>query len=125
MIYLLLVPMLCSGLYAHAGKSKTFKINGSFYEFSIKDDLLVNETCAKKCIAISKVHELKKKKTLPPQVEGMTTLSNASRACMSMHGSSLLGVDIQKNMKSFCYFKEDESMVEFSSLEAVTRNFKD
>lgn len=103
---------------------KSYKIEGKVYRLLEKEAVLVSDNCQKGCEALKKLQLLKKqRKLLPLEKEGLA-VSKESRACKTMGGSSIFGVDEKKNMMAFCFFEKDSSFVEYSSLEKIVKNFE-
>jgi hypothetical protein len=113
MILALIIPWLClanpEGLF--------FSISGESIEFIHLDELVVSKNCQNSCVVRTKVLNLLKKKTKLPDPTSNSDISIASRVCKFLGGKSLLGHDNLKNGKAFCFFSEDQSLIDYSSLE--------
>jgi hypothetical protein len=111
----LIVLMAFISLDVFASQIHTFKIEGKNYQFSRQGNVLINTSCNGNCMAIKRITHLKVIK--PSKFGKKFSMSLGSYNCEnSLHGSSVLGIDIQRNMRAFCYFDEDNSMIEINSL---------
>lgn len=116
-ISLVILLMLSSNLFA----KELYKISGKHYSLKKISNVLVNEEC-KECVAVKKVNALTKfKKEIKDRKWDMDL---GSYVCKYIFiGKSVLGVDSKKNMKAFCYFDEDKSFIEMSSLTSFSEKF--
>jgi hypothetical protein len=98
------------------------KISGKHYSFKTTKDLLVNDKCNENCIALDRtlmISNFKVKST-----KNQIHVPLGSYVCKEiLRGSSIMGVDKNKDMKAFCFFKEDKSMIELNSLSNYAKNF--
>lgn len=98
------------------------KIAGKHHAFKTTKNLLVNDKCNKECIALNRTLMISKFKVMSTKNQIHVPLG--SYVCKNiLKGSSILGVDKNKDMKAFCFFKEDKSMIELNSLGDYAKNF--
>ena len=98
------------------------KIAGKHYAFKTTKNLLVNDKCNKECIALNRTLMISKFKV--KSTKNQIHVPLGSYVCKNiLKGSSILGVDKNKDMKAFCFFKEDKSMIELNSLGDYAKNF--
>jgi hypothetical protein len=113
MKYILLTIVFSLEIYASS--THTYKIEGKSYQFNERNGVLINSSCEANCIANKRMKSLKIVK--PSETKNQYSMSFGSYLCENLlKGSSLFGVDIQRNMKAFCFFREDESLIEINSL---------
>lgn len=113
----LLLSLIClASLQSNAKQeSLLYKIAGKTVKFKPYDDVLVNIECKIKCIALSRLKSLKlvSVKVKPTK----SSMSLGSYICKKeLMGTSVLGIDKNKNMRDFCFFKEDKSLIQINSL---------
>lgn len=106
---------------AFAVSEQTYKISGKFYSFEEVDGLLISKDCKKNCMALTKTKSLSPFKLNKNKVGNFASAISSYACKHQMSGYPLLGIDSDKNMKSFCYFKNDQSMIEMNSLEKVAQ----
>ncbi len=95
--------------------SAQYKISGKIYKFS-ESIPSYSDNCYKQCVAKRRVGLLKK--FIRPSATEKHLTSLGTYTCTEMlGGKSLLGLDTKKNMVGLCFFADDASMIEFSSLE--------
>ena len=98
------------------------KIAGKHYSFIQREQLLVNKDCTMKCIAYERTLKISKFKIKEQRQQFEMPLG--SYVCKKIiMGSSVLGVGSNKDMKAFCYFEEDNSMIELNSLAKYAEKF--
>ena len=103
-----------------AETSHIYKISGKFYKFIDKDSVEVSKNCKNTCHALKKFKALKGFKRQVDKNKFANSLG--SYVCsQEMAGSPVVGIDEEKNMHSFCYFSQDESMIEINSLESAVK----
>ena len=92
-----------------------FKISGSKLKFKAIDSVLYNLECAKGCIAQERVNQIKSI-NLKMNKEKYSMSLGAYICKNILLGKSVLGVNKSKDMRDFCFFSEDKSLIEINSL---------
>ena len=119
---LLLISLFSLSLFA--AESFVYKIAGSFYSFTKVNDVIVSGNCSKECVALKKLKSLSKFEVKAKKDEIFAKPLGAYVCDEILKGQSLLGKDSKKNMVAFCYFNEDESMIEMNSLGAHAKKYQ-
>lgn len=122
MYKLLIFSIAILSISAFAERGKSFKIAGKHYGFINKEKLLVSKSCLdSSCIAFKRTKSLKSFKIKQDNINTYAEALSAYVCKYEIKGQPILGIDSEKNMKSFCYFKDDNSMIEMNSLEEVAK----
>jgi len=105
-----------------SSENMVVKIAGKHYSFIQREQLLVNKDCKMKCIAYERTLKITKFKIKEERQQYEMPLG--SYVCKKiLMGSSVLGIGSNKDMKAFCYFEEDNSMIELNSLAKYAEKF--
>jgi len=111
-------------LFAEEPKEVLFKIAGKYITFVPKDKVLVNKICNNGCIGFDKLKKLKNFKILPDKDSPYAQSTGAYVCHKLLNGDSLMGIASNKDMAAFCYFKDDQSILEMNSLGDYSEKFK-
>lgn len=94
---------------------RKFKIEGKYFTFISKKSVLVNNKCENDCVALKRLKVAKFKK--PKKLKNTFSMSSGSYHCKNtLRGLSILGIEVGGDMRAFCYFSDDESLIEINSL---------
>ena len=118
----LLIFLVFVSLQSYSEEKMSVKVSGKHYLFIQNSKLLVNSKCNKDCIALERSLMISKFKIKSKKNQIHVPLG--SYVCKNIiKGTSILGIDKNKDMKAFCFFKEDKSMVELNSLGDYAKKF--
>jgi len=120
--YFIILLFTSFSFQCFSSENMVVKIAGKHYSFIQREQLLVNKDCKRKCIAFERTLKISKFKR--KEEKQLFEMPIGSYVCKNiLMGSSVLGVSSNKDMKAFCYFVEDNSMIELNSLAKYAEKF--